>query len=184
MIELLVVMAIIGFLAATLVTVVPLVLDGSRKSGTTTTLERLKSALAQYKGEFGHCPQGVTYTAPGVPMYAVLDQTGTLYCLWRGYGRDTVSPYNWGTFTDMKAPLPGKIKNRQGKLLGFLEEKDLSFEEGDAYKQWPLDAWGRKILYGIWLPAPNTAYDPYCVLTSLGSDENDPADDIIVKGVE
>ncbi len=183
MIELLIVIGLIGFLAAALVTVVPLVMDGSRKSGTTATLGRLKMALQNYKSEFGYYPQAKGFTDPlDTGLYAYLADTGTLYCLWHGYGRNATG---WGTYTDMKAPLPGQMKTPQGKLVGFLQDKDLSFSEGDTYKRWPLDSWQRPILYAVWRPDVATSpYDPYCVLISKGSDEDDQRDDIIVKGNE
>ncbi len=172
--------SIIGFLAAMVVLVVPLVLSDAKKKATTATLGKLKLALVQYHSEFGHDPHGETYTDPG--NVAALDQTGSAYCLWTGYGLDASGG---GTFDNMKAPLPGKIANPQGKLVDFLEEKGLSFAGDDTYKQWCLDAWGNRILYGLWRPPSSTSpYEPYFVLTSQGDDQTNPADDIVVKGNE
>lgn len=173
LIELLVVMAIVGFLAAALLVVVPLMQNRARKSATEATLGRLKLALVQYKGEFGFYPHGEEYTGPG--NVSALDKTGSIYILWKGWGPG-------GTPAVPNAPLPGKIKSPQGKLLDFLEEKSLSFASDDVHKQWPLDAWGNRILYGLWRPAPNAPYDPYFVAISLGTKTDDAADDIVVKG--
>lgn len=192
LIELLVVIGIMGFLVAALVVVVPLMLDGAKKGGTTATLGRLKMALIAYKAEFGHYPdtggRNITTTSlPDAGIYAYLsngaDQWNSIYVLWHGHGRDASG---WGTHTNMKAPLPGQIKTPQGKLVGpFLQDKDLSFDGGDAYKRWPLDSWQRPIYYTLWRPQDATSpYDPYCILISKGADEDDHRDDIVVKGNE